>query len=75
MYKNGVQNKADDGLSRLQGSELLAITVSTLALELLDRVRASWAINVNCSHIIELLKEIIYHISASRKACYEGREN
>ena len=42
MYKQGKDNAAANGLSRISGPHLLTMTLSTLQTDLLDKVKGSW---------------------------------
>jgi len=44
-YKQGKDNQAADGLSRISGAQLLSMTINTLQTDLLDQIKASWSTN------------------------------
>lgn len=41
-YKKGVENKVADALSRVTEPELLALVVSSISIDLLDRIKGSY---------------------------------
>ena len=51
-YKQGNDNQAADGLSRISGAQLLSLTISTLQTDLLDQVKASWSIDPKLQQLI-----------------------
>lgn len=56
MYKKDKENVAADALSRVQGSELVAITVSSIEPALLGRIQNSWKEDIDAQHIIRSLE-------------------
>ncbi|GJU50752.1 pentatricopeptide repeat-containing protein, partial [Tanacetum coccineum] len=61
VYKKGVDNGAADALSRVnQGAELLQIVVSSVASDVMDKVKASWMGDDTMQQLIKSLKDHSY---------------
>ena len=57
MYKKGSDNAAADALSRLEGhGELLAIVVSTIIIDLYDKIVKSWKTDAQVQDIVQKLQ-------------------
>jgi len=52
-YKNGVENKVADALSRVQGSELLLMAVSTIQSNLIALIEQNWQQDPTLQNIIQ----------------------
>ena len=56
QYKQGKENLVADGLSRLYGVQLLALTLSSLSSDLLAAIQASWQQDLSIQHLIQSLE-------------------
>ena len=54
-YKQGRDNQAADGLSRISGAQLLSMTISNLQTDLLDQIKASWSQDSKLQQLIQKL--------------------
>lgn len=57
QYKIVVENKDVDALSRVTGSEILCLALSTIESDLLDTVVQSWDLDSHLQHIMEKLQQ------------------
>jgi len=52
LYRQGKENVAADGLSRLYGAQLLALTFNTISSELWSSIKASWSQDTSLQQFI-----------------------
>lgn len=55
LYRNGKENVAADGLSRVTGAQLLVFTLSTIHTNLLQQVQASYTQDPSLQQLIQSL--------------------
>lgn len=55
FYKEGKDNIAADALSRIDGSELLALTLNNIEPDFFLKIKASWLAD---PHILKLIEEL-----------------
>lgn len=57
VYKEGKDNVAADALSRIEGAELLVLTLNNFDADLLSKIKASWLADAHLLKLIEELKK------------------
>lgn len=57
VYKKGVENRAVDALSWVQGPEFLTLTLSSVSSNMIHQIKDSWAQHKDCSDLIKALKQ------------------
>lgn len=55
-YKKGVENRAANALSRVEGPELLTFTLSSVSSEMLNQIKDRWAQDKDSLDLIATLK-------------------
>lgn len=63
-YKNGLDNQADDALSRIHGPELLAMEFSTISIDLLDQVNTSWEADPDYRNMLDKLMQGTHRVGS-----------
>jgi len=53
QHKSGVENKAADAFSRVQGSELLLMAISTIQSDLMSLIEQTWQQDPVLQHIMQ----------------------
>jgi len=56
-YKKGAENTVADALSRVPGAEILSMAVSSIQSNVLDFIKASYALDSNLQHIQDQLQQ------------------
>ena len=56
QFRQGKENKAADGLSRVFSAQLLTMALSTISSTLLDSIKASWAQDPHLQSLIQALE-------------------
>ena len=56
QYRRGVENTVADALSRVQGTELLTLAVSSITSDILDHIKASYPLDNNIQHVLGQLE-------------------
>ena len=56
QYKQGKENLIADGLSKLYGIQLLALTLSSISSELLAFIKASWTQDPSLQQIVQAIE-------------------
>lgn len=69
VYKKGKENVAADALSRVQGPELLTLTLLSVSTDLVERVKKSWEAYASC---VQLIKQLQSDDKPSRFTFMEG---
>lgn len=57
QYKKGVENKVVDALLRLQSTELLTMTISSVSTDMLDRIKSSYEADPDYSRLIQQIQK------------------
>lgn len=57
IYKKGVENVAADALSRIPGTDLLTMTLSSILSELLEKIKNNWQTDPTCVQLIQHLDQ------------------
>jgi len=55
QYRQGNENLAADGLSRLYGAQLLTLAIITISLDLLVSIKHSWTQDPTIQQLIQTL--------------------